>query len=96
MCMNWIMVDRTELDDTQEVWLSGARAEHIRSVLRLSVGDQIRMTCVNGPRGKVQLGNGGKMVYGWLVFGVKFCHDPRLIYSWQCRDLKCCVDCGRK
>lgn len=51
MCMNWIMVDRTELDDTQEVWLSGARAEHIRSVLRLSVGDQIRMTCVNGPRG---------------------------------------------
>ena len=21
MCMNWIMVDRTELDDTQDVWL---------------------------------------------------------------------------
>ena len=51
MYMNWIMVDRTELDDTQEVWLRGSRAEHIRSVLRLGVGDQIRMTCVNGPRG---------------------------------------------
>lgn len=51
MFMNWIIVDKTEIDDTQEVWLTGDRAEHIRSVLQLSVGDQIRMTCVNGPRG---------------------------------------------
>ena len=50
--MNWIMVDRDELDHTQEVWLSGDRAKHIRSVLQLSVGDQIRMSCVNGPLGK--------------------------------------------
>ncbi len=50
--MNWIMVDQAELDDTQEVWLSGVRAEHIYSVLRLSVGDQLRVTCVNGPRGE--------------------------------------------
>ena len=50
--MNWIVVDKSELDDKQDVWLSGDRAEHIRSVLRLSVGDQIRITCVNGPLGK--------------------------------------------
>ena len=45
-------MDEAELNDLDEVWLSGIRAEHIRSVLRLSVGDRVRMVCVNGPRGE--------------------------------------------
>ena len=50
--MNWILVDEAELNEADEVWLSGVRAEHIRSVLHLCVGDRVRMVCVNGPRGE--------------------------------------------
>jgi RsmE family RNA methyltransferase len=49
--MNWVLVDHSELEGGARVELLGRRAEHLLSVLNVSVGDAVRVCQVNGPLG---------------------------------------------
>ncbi|OUX37126.1 MAG: hypothetical protein CBE26_03995 [Kiritimatiellaceae bacterium TMED266] len=49
--MNWVLLDHSELEGGARVKLSGRRAEHLLSVLHVSVGDAVRICQVNGPLG---------------------------------------------
>jgi RsmE family RNA methyltransferase len=48
--MNIILIEQSELDGSTAV-LSGARANHVRSVLKSTVGDTLRIGLVDGPKG---------------------------------------------
>lgn len=49
--MNLILLERTEVDASGAVRLSGERAAHVRTVLRSAAGDRIRVGLLDGPRG---------------------------------------------
>jgi RsmE family RNA methyltransferase len=50
--MNLILCDSHELDADGVVTLDGARAAHVRGVLRAKPGDSLRVGVVDGPRGR--------------------------------------------
>jgi RsmE family RNA methyltransferase len=49
--MNLILCEADEVRDDGAVTLTGARAAHVREVLRASVGDEVRVGIVDGPCG---------------------------------------------
>lgn len=49
--MNLILVEAHELDEQGRVALRGHRAEHARAVLRVAVGDRLRVGRLDGPLG---------------------------------------------
>ena len=49
--MNLVILEPGESGDGSDTHLSGARAEHLRSVLHVEVGAQVRVGILNGPRG---------------------------------------------
>lgn len=49
--MNLILIEPSEIGSAGDVRLSGSRAEHLMKVLRVAVGDRIRVGAVDGPRG---------------------------------------------
>ena len=49
--MNLILLEQFELDQESHASLTGARAAHLRTVLRVGVGDSVRVGVVDGPLG---------------------------------------------
>ncbi|HEX5053948.1 MAG TPA: RsmE family RNA methyltransferase [Planctomycetota bacterium] len=49
--MNFLLLHRDELDDTGRATLRGRRAEHVRTVLRATVGQQLKAGVVDGALG---------------------------------------------
>jgi RsmE family RNA methyltransferase len=49
--MNLLLIDRLELSATGDVSVSGARAAHLRKVLRVQPGSTVRIGVVDGPLG---------------------------------------------
>ncbi len=49
--MNLIVLEPGEVSDSGDVILSGARAEHLSSVLKVAPGHEVRVGVLNGPRG---------------------------------------------
>ena len=49
--MNLILLERDEISDSGGVTLSGPRARHLLTVLRVAPGDCIRVGVIDGPRG---------------------------------------------
>ena len=52
--MNWIVFDKSELDN-DNLLLCDERADHIISVLKLSCGDKVRVSCINGLKGSATI-----------------------------------------
>ena len=52
--MNWIAFDKSELED-DNLQLCDERANHIISVLKLSCGDKVRVSCINGLKGSASI-----------------------------------------
>lgn len=52
--MNLLLLEPHELDG-DEATIEGARAAHVREVLKLAVGDSLRVGVVDGPRGRAEL-----------------------------------------
>ncbi|MBL8729762.1 MAG: 16S rRNA (uracil(1498)-N(3))-methyltransferase [Planctomycetes bacterium] len=50
--MNFLLLHRDEVDDRGIARLQGRRAEHVRTVLRATVGQQLRAGIVDGPLGR--------------------------------------------
>ena len=49
--VNLILLDPGELTDAGNVRLSGGRADHLRTVLRIAPGHEVRVGVLDGPRG---------------------------------------------
>ena len=52
--MNWIVFDKSELKN-DNLLLCDERADHIISVLNLSCGDKVRVSCINGLKGSASV-----------------------------------------
>lgn len=53
--MNLLLFDPGELEDSGEATLTGRRAQHLRKVLRVAVGDTIRAGVLNGRVGDAEI-----------------------------------------
>lgn len=53
--MNLLLVEAHELSDDGRVTLADERARHLREVLRVSVGSEVRAGCVDGPIGTARV-----------------------------------------
>ncbi len=53
--MNLLLVERHELDAHARVRIAGRRAQHLREVLRVEVGDQVRAGILDGPLGTARV-----------------------------------------
>lgn len=50
--MNLVLIDETELEAGHRVVLADHRARHLREVLRVAVGDSVRVGVIDGPLGR--------------------------------------------
>jgi 16S rRNA (uracil1498-N3)-methyltransferase len=53
--MNLLLVEAAELSPRGEVTLVGDRARHLREVLKVGVGSEVRVGCVDGPIGAARV-----------------------------------------
>ena len=49
--MNLILLESEEISDRRDVVVSGARADHLRHVLHVEIGHEVRVGLLDGPRG---------------------------------------------
>jgi RsmE family RNA methyltransferase len=53
--MNLLLLDRHELDANAHARIAGRRAQHLRELLRVGVGDQVRAGILDGPVGTARI-----------------------------------------
>ena len=57
--MNLILLEPDEIGDGRDVTLTGARARHLLTVLRVAPGDRVRVGVIDGPRGAATVQSSG-------------------------------------